>query len=66
MREGEKQMAEKPYCVFTLRMANNLVEQGYELLGTSIDIKNPKYKVFLFKDSAELREAVKKLSRKRK
>lgn len=57
-------MTEKPYCVFTLRMANNLVEQGYELLGTSIDIKNPKYKVFLFKDSAELREAVKKLSRK--
>ena len=25
MREGEKQMTEKPYCVFTLRMANNLV-----------------------------------------
>lgn len=54
----------KPFYVFALRVANGLIEQGFELLGTSVDLKNPKFKVFLFEDTAELRDAVWELSRK--
>lgn len=57
-------MEKKPFYVFALRVANGLVDQGFELLGTSIDFKNPKFKVFLFEDTDELRDAVWELSRK--
>lgn len=48
----------KTYTVFRLPIANALIDMGFECVATGINFKNPKYKVFHFKDSKELREAV--------
>ena len=48
------------YKIFSLKLANELVDKGFVLLGTGINIKFPKYKVFYFEDTPELREAIKK------
>lgn len=49
----------KNYVVYSLRVANDLVNKGFEILGTGINIQNPQYKVFFFEDTKELREAIK-------
>lgn len=48
----------KDYVVYGLRLANFLIGRGFELKNTGININNPKYKVFYFEDSKELRAAV--------
>lgn len=53
----------KDYMVYSLRVANALVEQGFEVINTSININNPKLKVFYFENTQELREAVAKLTK---
>ena len=48
----------KDYVVYGLRLAHFLINRGFELKNTSININNPKYKVFYFENSEELQAAV--------
>jgi hypothetical protein len=48
------------FVCFSLRLANELTNQGFQIINSTINIKHPQYKVFYFKDSPELRKAVKK------
>ena len=52
----------KYFVIYTKRLARKLIEQGFECLGTEIDNKNPKYDVYLFEDTQEVRIAVKELT----
>lgn len=60
-------MSEKPiiyYRVYTRRLAALLRAQGFKLLGIDKDYKHEGYDNFLFADSPELREAIKRLTQK--
>lgn len=59
-------MKENNYCVYTLRVATALVDRGFEVKGTAIDFNNPKYKVFLFENTEELRKALWEITHKEK
>lgn len=48
----------KRYTVFSLRIANELVKRGYPIVETSINVKFPQYKVFIFEDTEELRRTL--------
>ena len=49
----------KDYVIYNLKIANILIKAGFEMVGSGINTKNPKYRVFYFKDTPELRAAVK-------
>jgi hypothetical protein len=46
------------YVVKTMRQASWLINEGFEKLREQPDRNNPKFKVFLFNDSVELRSAL--------
>jgi hypothetical protein len=48
----------KDYVVYSLRLANELTNKGFKLVNTGINIKNPKYFVFFFENTKELRDAI--------
>lgn len=48
------------YVVKHLRMATYLMGLGFRLIRTHEDRNNPKFNVFIFKDTQELREAMSK------
>ena len=50
------------YRVYTRRLAAILRAQGFKLLGIDPDYKHPGYDNFLFEDTPELREAIRKNS----
>lgn len=52
----------KRYIVYRLSVADELVSMGYEVIGLGVNIRNPKYKVFFFEDTEELRAAVAKVT----
>lgn len=52
----------KDYAIFSLRIAHQLTKKGFEVKNTGINTSNPKYKVFYFENSDELREAVRQLT----
>lgn len=52
----------KPYTVFSLRIANILVRQGFSIIGSGVNAKNPKLSVFYFEDTPEFRKALNKLT----
>lgn len=54
----------KPYTVFSLRIANVLVRQGFEIIGSGVNAKNPKMSVFYFEDTPKFREALESLTTK--
>ena len=43
---------------FSSRMAHYLLKAGFAMIGQEPNLKNPKYDVFLFIDSPQLREKV--------
>lgn len=51
----------KQYTIFSLRIANELAKRGFAIQGTGVNIKNPKYCVFYFEDTEELRAELNKL-----
>lgn len=51
------------YYIFSLRLANALTENGFEIIGRGINTRNPKYSVFYFEDTKELRNTLQKLQR---
>lgn len=46
------------YVVKTMRLAIYLINEGFEKLREQPDRNNPKFNVFLFKDSIKLRSAL--------
>lgn len=48
----------KKYTVFSLKVANELINRGFALVGTGINLQHPKYKVFYFEDTEDLRAAI--------
>ena len=48
----------KEYIVYSLRLANKLANNGYSINRVAINKNNPKYNVYFFEDSAELRQIV--------
>lgn len=57
-------MKKNDYAVYSLKMANELVARGFVVVNTSINLKYPKYQVFYFEDTRELREAMKQIANK--
>lgn len=57
-------MKKNDYAVYSLKMANELVSRGFVVVNTSINLKYPKYQVFYFEDTRELREAMKQIANK--
>ena len=53
----------KQYTVFSLRIANVLVRQGFEIVGSGVNAKNPKLSVFYFEDTPAFREALESLTK---
>lgn len=51
----------KQFTVFSLRIANILAKKGYEILGSGVNAKNPKYSVFYFEDTPQLRAEIEEL-----
>ena len=47
------------YIVKGLRQMNYLVRNGFDVIKLEEDRNNPKFRVFCFKDSPELRECLK-------
>lgn len=46
------------YIVKSLDLANWLCRRGYRILKVEDNVENPKYKVFLFEDTKEIRNKV--------
>lgn len=46
------------YRVYTIRMCEYLTMRGFHYVSIVQDVKNPKYKNWLFEDTADLREAI--------
>ncbi|WP_352168640.1 DUF5659 domain-containing protein [Proteiniborus sp. MB09-C3] len=46
------------YVVKSLKLANFLVRQGFDILKVSDSEHDPKFKVFLFQDCSELRKSI--------
>ena len=44
----------KEIIIYSKKLANYLIDSGYELLRTEININYPKFKVFVFKYDAEI------------
>ena len=52
----------KNFIVYSMRVANALIRKGFEMIGSRVNYKNPKYMVYLFEDTQELRNAVQSLA----
>ena len=44
--------------VFSKELANILVNRGFSILRTEINLRDPKFKVFVFENSPELMAAI--------
>ena len=51
------------YTIFSLKLANSLIAAGHNYLGSGIDLKNDKYKVFFFEKTPPLMAAIKDYQR---
>ena len=52
----------KKYLCYSLKLAKELNSKGFEIVDTGINIKFPKYKVFFFEDTEELRKTIEEIS----
>ena len=53
------------YTVLSLWLANELLERGFECIGTGTNIKKKQFKVFYFEDSKELRRAIDEIKKEK-
>lgn len=49
------------YKVFTLKLARQLCDQGFKIIGTVPNAKKPWLNVYLFEDTQEFQQALKLL-----
>ena len=54
------------YAIFNMRVANELEKLGFKVIKMDKNRKNPRYMVYYFEDSVELREAVRPLITRKK
>ena len=52
--------------VFSKDLANKLVNLGFKLIKTEINLKEPKFKVFLFENSEDLEAVVAQYKREKR
>ena len=50
------------FVVFSPIVANQLIERGFNMLGTGINSKNPRYRVYFFPATKEVKHAVKEIT----
>lgn len=48
----------KPFKIYTLKLARVLCEQGFRMIGTEPNREKPWLNVFLFENTPELREVI--------
>lgn len=53
----------REYVIYSKKIALELREQGFELVGTGVNKNFPQYDTYIFKNSKELQEALTKLSK---
>lgn len=53
----------KVYRIYTKRVAYELRKRGFKFIRTEINENFPQYLVYLFEDTAELREALHEITR---
>lgn len=51
-------MSNETKVVFSKELANKLVNDGFKIVKTEINLKDPKFKVFIFEYSEELANAI--------
>lgn len=56
-------MDSRLYYIRGLGMANYLVRQGFDIVGVEDNENDSYFKVFLFKDSKELRDAMRRFNK---
>ena len=54
----------KDYVIYSLKVANALTRKGFEVKATGINTKFPKYLVYYFADTPELRAAITEIKAK--
>ena len=54
----------KDYVVYSLKVANILARKGFKIKKSSINTKFPKYMVYYFADTPELRAAIAEIKSK--
>lgn len=54
------------YAIFNMRVANELEKFGFKVVKMDKNHKNPRYMVYYFEDSIELREALRPLINRKK
>lgn len=47
--------------VFSSKIANELINQGFHMIGVEPNMKKPQFNVFLFENTPELQEAFDKI-----
>lgn len=52
----------KDYVVYSLQLAHELTNKGFEIKATGINFNNPKLKVFYFENTVELQKAIKEFN----
>lgn len=58
-------MKESLIRIYSLKLANELINKGYKLVKTEVNIKYPQYKVFLFEYTDELHKILENIKNKR-
>lgn len=48
----------KYFNCYSAKLAGNLRKQGFKIINTRVNMKNPQYDVFLFEETEELLKAV--------
>ena len=59
-------MDSKTYAVFTWKLANQLHQMGFQVVGKRLNYKDPTQEVILFEDTPALRDAILELTKKSK
>lgn len=54
----------KYYVVFSKRLSKALISNGFELIKTEKNKNNPKYNVYIFEETQELKNNICKILRK--
>lgn len=50
------------FAVYSLRIANALANKGFQILGSRVNYKNPKFMVYFFENTPELKKAIEQLT----
>ena len=63
-KDRRSENMKKDYVVYSLKVANILARKGFKIKKSSINTKFPKYMVYYFADTSELRAAIAEIKSK--